>query len=742
MAAITKFRTLAIVPVVACYERLSTLTLCLVMSFSTFALPATAVAQVETSTLREAPQISSGPEQTAEMFGGLMRLDVTVTDKGGNTVSGLTRSDFTLLDNGQPVDILSFSGFDELTVKPGPPVEAILLFDTLDLPANLISDERHAIEAFLRLDGGHLKVPTSVLELSTTGLWLVAQSSDGNAMASDIAHSTQIAQLRSFRSELRGDSSPSLNPDNPPSLEALKALGQIAAAERQKSGRKLLIWVGPGWGLGSGRYSDSRVSKDEVFYAIRWFSTLLREARIVLYTLSVGETDPALLYQDYLQGAQSAEHASFMNLYRKVLAIQSGGLVLNRSYDIVRQIEDCMRDANIFYTLSFNPRAAKHPGEYHDLTVRVDKPGLTARTTTGYYNQVFYSDFPDPILNPVTVEQLEQLLGAIHGESDAQVTHELSGLALTERLSSAKLSSWLSRVHGEKARQALVGLADVSTFLDPPAAEIAQDPTPNASEQQHIVTMAAEYVRNAIPQLPNFYAKRTTVRYEDAPQFHEGNTLMSYAQLHKAESSKETVLYRNGAELVDSGKRANPKGRQLSTYGTFGPVLRLVQGLFAIPGNLAWSRWEQDEYGRRAVFRYTVPLTKSVYEAFGCCLPGGNGTLAFNIVAGYHGEIAIDPTSGAIIRLEAKADLKGFVPLARSDITVEYGPVEIGGKTYFCPVKSVSLMRSRSVVLLKEWDESFRTYGPYATTMNDITFDNYHVFRAESSVLTDFKPVE
>jgi VWFA-related protein len=204
------------------------------------------------------------------MFDGLMRLDVAVMDKGGKTVSGLTRSDFTLLDNGQPVDILSFSGFDELTVKPNPPVDAILLLDTLDLPANLVSEERQAIETFLRSDGGHLTVPISVLELSTTGLWLVAQpSTDGNALASDIAHSTQIAQLRSFQGKLRGDSSSSLSFDNPPSMQALKALGQIAATEMQKPGRKLLIWVGPGWGIGSGIYSERRVSKDEVFYAVR-----------------------------------------------------------------------------------------------------------------------------------------------------------------------------------------------------------------------------------------------------------------------------------------------------------------------------------------------------------------------------------------------------------------------------------------------------------------------------------------
>jgi hypothetical protein len=52
-----------------------------------------------------------------------------------------------------------------------------------------------------------------------------------------------------------------------------------------------------------------------------------------------------------------------------------------------------------------------------------------------------------------------------------------------------------------------------------------------------------------------------------------------------------------------------------------------------------------------------------------------------------------------------------------------------------CPVKSVSVITSRSIMFFREWDEDFRTFGPYATTMNDIIFDSYHVFRAESRIL-------
>jgi hypothetical protein len=133
-------------------------------------------------------------------------------------------------------------------------------------------------------------------------------------------------------------------------------------------------------------------------------------------------------------------------------------------------------------------------------------------------------------------------------------------------------------------------------------------------------------------------------------------------------------------------------------------------------------------------------VQKSQYNVWGCCLPDGDGTSGFDVIAPHHGEISIDPASGAVVRLEAIADLGSFVPLRRSDIVVEYGPVEIGGKTYICPEKSVSVMTSRSVMTLREWDEGFRTFGPYATTMNDITFDSYHVFRAGSRMLVGINP--
>jgi hypothetical protein len=38
--------------------------------------------------------------------------------------------------------------------------------------------------------------------------------------------------------------------------------------------------------------------------------------------------------------------------------------------------------------------------------------------------------------------------------------------------------------------------------------------------------------------------------------------------------------------------------------------------------------------------------------------------------------------------------------------------------------------------------ESFRSYGPYTTMLNDVGFDRYHMFRSESRILTGFAPTE
>jgi hypothetical protein len=140
--------------------------------------------------------------------------------------------------------------------------------------------------------------------------------------------------------------------------------------------------------LDSPRIQTTYQGQQQIFDVIVRLSTRLREARISTYSVSFGE--PVLgtyHYKDFLKGVPSALKASAPNLVLKVLAVQSGGNIYGPDNDMKAQINRCVQDAHAFYTLSFDPPPAAHPNEYHDLKVLVAKPGLTARTSTGYYNQ-------------------------------------------------------------------------------------------------------------------------------------------------------------------------------------------------------------------------------------------------------------------------------------------------------------------------------------------------------------------
>src|SRR5690348_7767000 len=100
----------------------------------------------------------------------------------------------------------------------------------------------------------------------------------------------------------------------------------------------------------------------------------------------------------------------------------------------------------------------------------------------------------------VTVEELERMLVAAQSLPDAEAAQKLSEIELTERLSGARLDRMESKLSGEKARQALMILADASVFLDPPAAEIPHQPTPDVATQRKIMALTVHYIAQTVHQ--------------------------------------------------------------------------------------------------------------------------------------------------------------------------------------------------------------------------------------------------
>jgi VWFA-related protein len=344
----------------------------------------------------------------------------------------------------------------------------------------------------------------------------------------------------------------------------------------------------------------------------------------------------------------------------------------------------------------------------------------------------------------VTVSQLEKILTEDTGKSDAEVGQQISDLELTERLSADRFSKLKETLPGEKSGESLQILANRSAFLDLPAADIPSTPPPGFAEQRRIMSLAVGYVTRTIPQLPNFFATRETTHFEDTPLLQSATSSVPYKPLHFVRASSATVLYRNGREEVDTGpgKKTVSTTAGLTTWGVFGPILGTVL-VDAARSKLAWSHWEEGEAGAEAVFSYAVPKASSHYEVNYCCTPKDEveqGLMQpFRQITGYHGEMAINAQDGTILRLTVEADLNSADPITRAALLVEYGPVEIGGKTYICPTKSLSMSIAQEVQYSKDGYHRPLEFAmrPLKTMLNETVFEQYHMFRADARVVPE-----
>jgi VWFA-related protein len=337
-----------------------------------------------------APASSASATQSSAGEDPNVTIDVVVTDKSGTPIRGLQKQDFTLLDDKQPQILTSFRAVDFDAGTPAPQMELVLVVDAINADPLKTDHEREGIKKFLQRNGGKLAQPVSLVVLSDSGpKFPHGASTDGNALA---------ALLDQYATGLRTiNRSQGIYGVFERFQMSIKALNSVTAYEASKPGRKLVIWVSPGWPLLSNGASDI-TTKDQqhIFNSIVEASTKMRLGHITLYNVEargVAGTSVSQFsyYEQFLKGVKSSEQAYPADLSLQVLAVQTGGLVLNRSNDlpsaIAEDIAKGARDARSFYVLSFPASRADRANEYHALEVKLGKPGLTARTRTGYYAQ-------------------------------------------------------------------------------------------------------------------------------------------------------------------------------------------------------------------------------------------------------------------------------------------------------------------------------------------------------------------
>jgi hypothetical protein len=344
---------------------------------------------------------------------------------------------------------------------------------------------------------------------------------------------------------------------------------------------------------------------------------------------------------------------------------------------------------------------------------------------------LFGISWPALAARPISVQQLEQLLTAEQGKHDGQVAQSLSQLELTQRFGSTRLSHWLARLPAPKSQQALIALADLSAFLEPPPEDISQRAAPAMAEQHHMIALSIRYIKETIDQLPNLFATRVTTSFQEIQPGSaraEGDTRFYVAGRYSA-----NIVYRDGGEQVSpppAKHKKTPVG--LVTSGEFGLIGTVLED--ALNSSLSWSRWEplgtRGAHGVAAIYRYSVPAEKSHYQVGSSTgRQTGKGRVVTQRFTAYAGEIAVDPSDGTILRLLMKAIPTPDDPLTKADILVEYGPLMMDGKTYVCPLRSTALSVTSQPALGGQF---------LFTSLNHVTFEQYHLFHADVRILNGY----
>jgi hypothetical protein len=374
----------------------------------------------------------------------------------------------------------------------------------------------------------------------------------------------------------------------------------------------------------------------------------------------------------------------------------------------------------------------------------------------------------------VTVDQFHSWLAArkASNQSDVEIAKQIATLQLLERLSPSALAGLKTEFSpGPRTTEALDLLADCSAILDPPATELPSRPPPDSAALTAMIKATVHFVGATMRQMPDFLATRVTRSYDDndphvavgMPDTTEDVSMIApHTVMIPVGTFTQQITYRDGKEVPSDAREAKQKHSEappgFATRGEFGEILTLAL-LDAAKGKMSFSHWEQMESGTVAVFHYQVPQTASHYAVDYCCLSagqdrasgatfagaGGSGGISHFIgndqfpgankindsyrgTPGYHGNIFIDPATGAILRITLDVELNPSEPITRNASTIDYGTVEIGGKKFICPVRSVAISLTRE----------YRKDQPGIRTIlhiNRTEFTSYHRFGSSVQIV-------
>ena len=372
---------------------------------------------------------------TLRAFSRLTIVDVTVMDGKENPIHGIPQNAFTILEDGKPQPIRSFSEIGKDTplvtrvppklpphiytnLQPTPNTSAvnILLLDSLNTsPQDQIFVKQETVRYIksmqpgtriaimglsskLRLLQGFTSNPDILLAAVNTkknralpSPFLDTGSSDALDSQIDMSDADASAQLQQFENEQNSFQADMRN------RMTLEALNQIAAYLSGIKGRKNLIWFTTGMPLQmfpQGGTNDLATMTDYT-KDLRRTTDLLTSSQIAVYPVDAQGvmTNPASSVVHPVTNAAAMSKA-IMNFDMKkgqeqlgmeAVAEATGGIAYYNTNGLKEAVGKAIENGQNYYTLSYVPPDPIYDGKFHKISVKVNVPGVKLSYRKGYY---------------------------------------------------------------------------------------------------------------------------------------------------------------------------------------------------------------------------------------------------------------------------------------------------------------------------------------------------------------------
>ena len=389
----------------------------------------------------------------------LVVVNVIAKDRHGHPVKGLTRDDFTVLDNGSPQKLSIFQVEETRAAQEGPaklppgtysnlparaagaaPAVTVILLDALNTPWEDQVWSRGEVVKFLeQMQPGDrvalygLGRELRVLHDFTTDASTLLQALGiyRERIASELASSEPqqsseglLAMGGRAGAEIRASNLAQFMDQSEQRMEdfyvkhrarlTVRALLQIAVHLQGFPGRKNLIWVSGSFPMGeglarllnTGSFTNQQVYGPEVEGVAR----ALSYSDLAVYPVDARGLMTLGRYSALQHRRRDTRSMGADFAVMDVLAERTGGRAYYNTNNVRGALRRVLDDSRLNYVLGYYPRSAKWKGEYRKIKVEVHQPGVHLQYRRGYValpEEQTSTESDDRLMNAAVISPIE-----------------------------------------------------------------------------------------------------------------------------------------------------------------------------------------------------------------------------------------------------------------------------------------------------------------------------------------------